>query len=185
MPIILIAGPSGEPVTAAEVKASARIDGSEFDSEIALLIAAVRQDAEHRLGRRLITQTVELVLDAFPAAEIDLGLPDVQSIASVKYLDAAGVEQTLASNAYSLVDQGAAVAPTWLLPAYGTTWPGTSAAANAVRVRFAVGYGATAAAVPAAIRQWIIVTCVAALNRCDVPEFVERLLDRYRIMRAF
>lgn len=181
MPLILISGPAGEPVTPAEVKASARIDGSEFDSEIALLIAAVRQNAEHRLGRRLITQTVELVLDAFPDAEIDLRLPDVQSIVSVKYLDAAGVEQTLASTAYSLVDQGAEVSPTWLLPAYGTSWPDTIAAANVVRVRFTVGYGDAAASVPSAIRQWIIATCAASLNRCDVPEFIERLLDGYKV----
>lgn len=176
MPITTITEPAGEPVTSAEVKASARIDGSEFDSEIALLIAAVRQDAEHRLGRRLLTQTVELVLDAFPAAEIDLRLPGVQSIVSVKYLDAAGVEQTMAGTTYSLVDQGAEVSPTWLLPANGTSWPATIDAANAVRVRFLVGYG-DAADVPAAIRQWIIATCVATLNRCDVPEYIERLLD--------
>lgn len=181
MPLILISGPAGEPVTSADVKTSARIDGTEFDSEIALLIPAVRQDAEHRLGRRLITQTVELVLDAFPAAEIDLRLPDVQSITSVKYLDAAGVEQTLASNAYSLVDQGAEVSPTWLLPANGTSWPSTLDAANAVRVRFVVGFGSTAADVPAAIRQWIIATCVATLNRCDVPEFIDRLLDGHKV----
>lgn len=181
MPLILVSGPAGEPVTSAEVKASARIDGTEFDAEIALLIPAVRQDAEHRLGRRLITQTVELVLDAFPAAEIDLRFPDVQSITSVKYLDAAGVEQTLAGTDYSLVDQGAEVSPTWLLPANDTSWPSTLDAANAVRVRFVVGFGDTADDVPAAIRQWIICHCVASLNRCALPEYVDRLLDRDRL----
>lgn len=181
MPLILISGPAEEPVTAAEVKASARIDGSEFDGEIALLIAAVRQNAEHRLGRRLITQTVELVLDAFPAAEIDLCMPGVQSVTSVKYLDATGTEQTMAGSAYSLVDQGAEISNTWLLPASGTNWPGTLAAANAVRVRFVAGYGSAAADVPAAIRQWIIALCAAALNRNDVPEYIDRLLDGYKV----
>jgi SPP1 family predicted phage head-tail adaptor len=114
MPLIDISGPAGEPVTSAEIKASARIDGAEFDSQIAIIIPALRHQAEARIGRRLITQTVELVLDEFPVADIDLTLPNVQSVISVKYLDVAGVEQTLASNLYSL---DASSTPCWLLPA--------------------------------------------------------------------
>jgi len=189
MPLIEISGPAGEPVTSAEIKAAARIDGSEFDSQLAIIIPALRHRAEALTGRRLITQTVELVLDAFPAADIDLLLPNVQSIVSVKYIDTAGVEQTLASNLYSL---DSASTPCWLLPAYGTDWPETLATANAVRVRFTVGYGAGAANVPYDIRLWLIAHAAQVLR---VPEgitqgdlrelpFVDHLLDAHKVWRA-
>ena len=91
MALITITGPAAEPVTVAEVKEAARADGTDLDSQIALLIPAFRRQAEHLQGRRLITQTVELVLDAFPPdTDIDLLLPDVQSITSVIYTDEAG-----------------------------------------------------------------------------------------------
>ena len=189
MPLIDISSPAGEPVTSAEIKASARIDGTDFDSQIAIIIPALRRQAEARIGRRLITQTVELVLDAFPVAEIDLTLPNVQSIVSVKYLDVAGVEQTVASNLYSL---DASSTPCWLLPARDTDWPATLAAANAVRVRFVAGYGATAASVPDDIRLWMIAHACQVLR---LPEgitsgtlaplpFVDRLLDCHVVWRS-
>lgn len=189
MPIIDIQAPAAEPIAPADVKASARIDGAEFDSQLAIIIPALRRHVEGRLGRRLINQTVELVLDRFPAAEIDLQLPSVSSIVSVKYLDANGTEQTLASNAYAL---DAASYTAWLMLAYGQQWPETIDAANAVRVRFVVGYGAEAAAVPEDIRLWMIAHAVQILNAPDgqgdgsikpLP-FVDGLLDYYKIWRV-
>ena len=189
MPLIDITAPAAEPVTATEVKAAARIDGTEYDAQIAIIIPALRGLAEQRLGRRLITQTVEIVLDAFPAEEIDLQLPDVQSITSVKYLEAtAGAETTLAATEYSL---DADSTPNWLLPAVDTEWPDTFDTTNAVRVRFVVGYGAASTDVPQDIRLWIIAHAAQALNAPDgltlnnlapLP-FVDRLLDRHTCMR--
>ena len=141
--------------------------------------------AEARTGRRLITQTVELVLDAFPAAEIDLLLPNVQAITSVKYNDAVdGTQQTLASDQYALDD---ASTPCRLLPAYDVEWPDTWDTANAVRIRFAVGYGDAANAVPHSIRQWIIAHTIASLQSpsggyAPLP-YVDGLLDAYRVVR--
>jgi len=118
--LVTVTGPAAEPVTSAEIKASARIDGTEFDTQIAILITAFRQQAEHQQGRRLITQTVELILDAFPdEEEIDLLLPDAQSIMSIKYLDTAGTEQTLSGTVYALdVDS----TPSRVLLKYGQQW---------------------------------------------------------------
>lgn len=189
MPLIDIQAPAAEPIAPSDVKASARIDGTEFDSQLTIIIPALRRQAEGRLGRRLINQTVELVLDRFPAAEIDLQLPGVSSIVSVKYLDANGTEQTLASNAYAL-DSASYTA--WLLPAAGQQWPETMASANAVRVRFVVGFGAAAADVPEDIRLWMIAHAVQLLNNPDgqgdgsikpLP-FVDGLLDNYKVWRV-
>lgn len=194
MPLIDIQAPAVEPIASADVKASARIDGAEFDSQLAIIIPALRRQVEGRLGRRLINQTVELVLDRFPAAEIDLQLPGVSSIVSVKYLDGAGAEQMLASNAYAL---DAASYTAWLLPASGQQWPETIAAANAVRVRFVAGYGAAASAVPEDIRLWMIAHAVQILSNPDgmlsgeglmaasrALPFVDGLLDYYKIWRV-
>ena len=190
MSLIEITAPAAEPVTAADVKAAARIDSdiTAFDAALALILPGLRRQAEARTGRRLITQTVELVLDAFPAAEIDLQLPDVQAITSVKYLDAVdGTQQTLDANLYMFVDE----APGWLLPAYGTDWPATYDTTNAVRVRFTVGYGDAASDVPDEIRLWIIAHCVQMLqspaglgasNMAPLP-FVDGLLAAHRFIR--
>ena len=141
-------------------QAKTHIDGTEFDTQIAIIIPAIRAAAEQELGRRLITQTVEMVLDEFPSEEIDLILPDAQSITSIKYLDDSGVEQTLAGSVYAL---DADSTPSRVLLKYGQAWPSTQDVQNAVRVRFVVGYG-DAAAVPSNVKLWIIAQCCAALK---------------------
>lgn len=189
MPIIDILAPDTEPVTTDEVKASARIDGTEFDAQIPVVIKALRRLAENRLERRLITQTVELVSKSFPIDEIDLVLPNVQSIVSVKYIDTNGQQQTLAGSAYILCGD---LTPSLLQLAYGTSWPATRVQKDAVRIRFTVGYGDNAADVPEDIRLWIIAHAVQALQSPDgladgnlkpLP-YVDGLLDGCKVWRA-
>ena len=82
-----------------------------------------------------------------------------------------------------------AQSPSWVLPAYGTTWPSTYGIANAVRITFTAGY--SAALIPAPVKAYIL----AALGTCyanrehtaqadRVPKsisFLDSLLDRYRV----
>ena len=191
MSLINIIDPAIEPVTVDEVKLSARMDADNtaLDSQITLIIKALRRMAESRLQRRLITQTVELVLDDFPDAEIDLLLPDVQSIVSVTYIDITGTQQALPNTAYSL---DPSFVPCYLFPAHGTEWPATYDSANAMRVRYTVGYGPAATDVPEDIRLWIIAHAVQAARNPDgfslanlqPLAFVDQLLDDQRIMRV-
>lgn len=190
MPLINITPPDAEPVTVDDIKVSARLDASSFDDHLAdLLIPGLRREAEHRLGRRLITQTVELVLDAFPSGAIDLLLPDAQSITSIKYLDSNSVEQTYPDTAYAL-DRDSAPCRVLLNP--DETWPATATVPHAVRVRFVVGYGDSPADVPANIRLWIIVHVIQALdnpsgaiaNAMQPLLYVDHLLDAERFYRA-
>ena len=53
MPIKLITGPSVEPVSIAEVKTSARIDGTEFDTQATIAIAAIAPISPHSLSPSL------------------------------------------------------------------------------------------------------------------------------------
>lgn len=186
MTIIKIAGPTEEPVTLEEVKLFLRVDGTDEDALIEGLIASAREAAEHLTNTSLCTQTLERVIDAFPEVEIELGSPPVQTIVSVKYIDTTGAQQTLDSSAYSLDKDRA---PGWVLPAVDTEWPDTLDTANAVRVRFTAGVDA--AAVPKAVKTWIMLR-VGTLYRfreqfqagavADLPNrFADSLLDSARV----
>lgn len=186
----LITAPIFEPVTLAEAKLHCRIDGTDDDTLVTSLIVAARQAAENRTGRVLITQTWELQLDAFEA-EIELPNPPTQSVVSVKYLDTAGADQTLAGTEYLL---DATSEPGLLVPAYGKTWPSTYAVPNAVKVQYKAGYGDAAASVPHGVKQWMLLAIgtwyanreamvSGALTSRDLPStFFDALLDPYRIM---
>lgn len=146
-----VTAPTTEPVSLAEAKAHLRVDTNDEDAYISNLIVAARQWAENYTRRRFITQTWDYYLDEFPAC-IEVPYPPVQSVTSVKYNDADGAEQTLASSGYR-VDSTSL--PPRISPSYGNSWPATRSESNAVVVRVVVGYGA-ATAVPQAIKQAIL-----------------------------
>ena len=189
MTIKLITGPAAEPISLAEAKSHLRVVGTEDDALISLLISSARQSAEHETGRALVSQTWELVLDAFPTSEIVIPAAGVLSVASVKYLGTDGIEQTLSGAAYVL---DAEDAPAYLLPAAGYSWPDTADAANAVRVRFLAGFGAASSDVPASIRHWMLLHIgtayaqregvAAGVPVADLPgRYHAALLDAWRV----
>lgn len=186
--LIRITAPASEPVSLTQAKAHLRVDHTDDDTMIGAMIQAAREAAEHQTGRALVTQTWELVLDAFPAAEIELVKPPVQSITSITYEDTAGATQTLSATAYALA---AYDTRGWVIPDVDTAWPGTYGAVGSVRVRFVAGYGA-AAAVPTSITSWMLLQIGAAYrNReafasgqsvSELPNrWVDSLLDAFRV----
>lgn len=188
MALRLITAPTALPVSLADAKLHLKVDHDADDALITLMLKAAARSAEQELNRALMSQTWELRLDAFPAAEIELPMPRVQSISSVAYTDAAGAEQTLAGSAYTLDPD---VLPGWLLPALGTTWPDTRDQANAVRITFVAGYGNTPESLPEDVRVWILLHLAAAYrNReafsagvsvAELPDrFFPALLDAQR-----
>lgn len=190
MSLKLITAPSVLAVDLAAAKAQLRLQsGTAEDAFISRLIRAATARAEHETGRAVMQQQWELIIDAFPAdgAEIGLAHPPVMSVNAVQYLDEAGALQTLAPSAYAL---DADSLPGWLFPAVGTTWPATQEAANAVRVRFTCGYGATAADVPDGLVDWIMVQVATLYDHRDLVALAKadsdaasygmRLLDPFR-----
>jgi uncharacterized phiE125 gp8 family phage protein len=187
----LITGPAVEPITLAEAKLHLRIEDAVTadDDLITSLIVAARQAAEHECRRALITQTWELSIDAFPACEIELPQARLIDITSVTYIDAAGDSQVLDAAAYTTdTDQE----PGWLLREVDTDWPDTLDTANAVRVRYRAGYGATAASVPDAIKAWMRLRIGALYRHREelsgvasyklAERFSDSLLDPFRIV---
>lgn len=129
-----------EPVTTAEAKAHCKVDTSDDDTLIAALITAAREYAEHETGRAFAPQTLEMALNAFPdcnADWIDLDMPPVASVSSVKYTDTAGDEQTMDSGDYALSVYGESRR---ISLAYNVSWPITQDIPDAVRIRYVTGY---------------------------------------------
>ena len=195
MTLKLVTAPATEPLTVAECKAHCEITASDWDSWFNTAIPAARMLAEHQTGRALIVQTWDQWLDSFRDSQgvalgsIPLMAPAV-SITTFTYIDTAGDQQVLAETTDYVLDT--ARDPGYVVPAYGTSWPDTYATINAVRVRFVAGY-ANAAAVPAAIRHWMLMqiaamfahreafTAAAATMPAELPNrFVDALLDPYR-----
>ncbi len=183
----LVTAPVNPVLTTAEVKAHLRIDGADEDTYLDNLRDAAVAWVEQYLDRQLITQTWDVSLDEFDGAiEIDRLYP-VQSVVSVKYIDAADVEQTVAGSNY-YVD--ALAYPVMIKPV--NTWPGTHERPNAVTVRLTVGYGDNASDVPEPIRQAALLlighwdahreAVVVGTITAQVPMAVEMLLGPYRLI---
>jgi uncharacterized phiE125 gp8 family phage protein len=196
MTLKLITAPAAEPVTTDEAKLHLRVTHSADDALIATLVSAARQHAEHLMGRSIITQTWERVLDAFPAVEIKVGgspAGPVAAITSVSYTDTAGATAVLDPADYTLDD---VAEPGFVLPSAAlSTWPATYDTVNAVRVRFTAGFGASGAAVPGPILAYIKLRVgtlykfredvAAGVSVADLPgHYSERLLDPFRAWGA-
>lgn len=189
MSLKLITAPSTYPVTLAEAKLHCRVDIADDDTLITALITAATEMAEQKTGRAIMTQTLELTLDAFPEA-FELTRVPVQSITSVKYYDTTGTQQTLSNTLYAL-DAADDFGFAYISPVYAGVWPDTRDQINAVAVRYVAGY-ADAASVPQSIKNWILLmvsTMYAnreteayssrAVSTTVQMQFVDRLLDRY------
>lgn len=201
MALIRIAAPASEPLDLATAKLHCRVDGNDEDALITALIVAAREQAEHETGRSLVTQTWELVHDAFPEA-FALRKAPIQSVTSIKYLEGqwqfdeqemidvlVAVERTLDPSDY-LLDKDSE--PGYVVPGYGKAWPASFAVPNAVRCRYVCGYG-NAAAVPQAIKQWMLLAIGTMYAQREtfagqvysIPDrFWSGLLDPYRLYEA-
>lgn len=138
------------------------------------------------LGRALVQQTWRQDFDDF-AGRLPLPLSPGMGITSITYYDAADQQQTLASSNYRLLtdELGPYVAR---LP--DVTYPSVSTHREAaVSVLFTAGYGASASAVPASIREAMMLLvahwyrnreAVVPAAMSDLPMGVQALLTPYR-----
>lgn len=124
------------------------------DTLITGLIKAAREYCEGYQNRAYITQTWELILDAFPDTYFQIPLPPLQwavvADMSITYYDTALGSHVVATADYQVdVDSYKGR----VCPAYGKSWPATILRPmNGVIVQFKAGYGAAAANVPEHIR---------------------------------
>lgn len=173
--------PTEEPVSVIECRDAARLSTTQLDTLIEeVYIPAARRICEQRTGRSLVTQTLRLGMDAWPAdGEIELRRGPVQSVTSIKYIDVAGVQRTLATTVYELdADDDFDAAEIRLR--WGQSWPTIYGTDDCIEVLYVAGYG-VASEVPADVRAWIL-TAVAEMIKtgsADIPQgFCGGLLDR-------
>lgn len=190
MPTIKITDATVEPLTLAEAKAHLRETQTETHNDlyIASLITTVRQAAEDRLQRTLLTTTWQRTLDRFPAcsAGVELYMPRVISVVHVKYVAPDGTLTTLDPAAYELENTAE---PGLLLPAHNTSWPATRVRPGAVQIQYTAGYGATADKIPQPIVHWIKLALTdlygtrrRSAERPALPQdFAEGLLDHHKV----
>lgn len=146
--------PAAEPVTATEAKYHLRMQGVTLDSdetaELASITKAARLMAENFTRRKLITQTVVGYMDDWEQF-VTLGVSPVTAITSVKYLDTAGAEQTLATTEYSTD----LVSANPRINFHGNLPDLKDDAYNRVYVTMTAGYGAASTNIPEDIRSAI------------------------------
>lgn len=204
----LVSAPAVEPLDVTTAKNHLRVDVTDDDILIGLLIVAARQYAEQITGRSFISQQWKFVADRFPGGQSwqsepfgeDFSLPanafllekgPVQSIDSIKYIDTGSIQQTVAPSVY-VADFSGTLAR--VAPRFGQIWPVPLPQIGSVEVTFTAGYG-LAAAVPQGVKQWLLLRIgVLYENREEVVigrsvtvtplPFVDGLLNPYRIVRA-
>ncbi len=191
MKLSLVTAPAVEPLLLAQVKDHVRVSGTDEDALLGQLISTVTSHLDGWagiMGRALITQTWDLFLDWFPW-EIAVPLPPLQSVTTVKYTDNDGVQQTLATDQYTVVSQGNSTGK--IVQAFGKTWPSTRTVPGAVEVRFVAGFGDSWNDVPLDIRHAMLILIgqmyefreqvVTGTMVSRLPDIQQSLLFKYRV----
>jgi len=110
-----------EPVTTAQAKTHARIDISDEDTYVDLLVTAARVHCENFCRREFIGRTYKWFYTDWPNDNaFNLPRYPVNAVSSIQYYDVDGAQQTLASSVY---DVGLYSIPNqiWLKP--DQDWP--------------------------------------------------------------
>lgn len=139
--VIVIERSGANAVPIADAKLHCRVDTDEEDLSIDLMIDAAHDHLCRQYDLSILPQTLELRVDGFGCEPIDLARPPVVAVESVKYDDADGAEQTLATSAYrvlDLTDGRKSIA----LPS-GGSWPVVRDHGASVRIRYTAGYQTT------------------------------------------
>lgn len=175
--LVCVTPPTVAPLDLAAAKEHLRVDADDDSADLQqLLDAAVGTiDGPNGIGIALCPQTWRLSLDRFPAL-IVLDLGPVLSVSSVKYLDGAGVLQTLDPSAYRVdLDQSPAV----IAPVRGTCFPPVLCQPGAVKVEFVAGYETVPPLLIAAIK--FILRAMYDDPNAEIPPGAQRILDRFAV----
>jgi uncharacterized phiE125 gp8 family phage protein len=186
MNLKLITPATTEPVTLTEAKSHLRITDSNNDTYITAIIKPARIKCENLTGRSLAPQTFELILDNFPYEKIEIPMPPVTTLSSIKYKDSDGIETEWTSSEYIFYDSEPAV----IVPAYGYSWPSfTPYPMGAVKVRYVAGH--TAANIPVPVKQAILLlighlfenreAVISGNELKEIPLGINSLLFDYKI----
>src|SRR5438045_4688762 len=148
MPLYLVHADPDEPLVLDTVKLQVKLptgvsDYPENPLIEDILIPAVRQRCERATGRGCREATYDWKRNGFPACGwLEFPYPPLQSVQFVKYLDTAGVLQTLTKDVDYVVSAPGGEKPARgrIARAANTVWPATLDQIEAVTIRFVCGY---------------------------------------------
>lgn len=202
MGLTLVTAPVSDPVTLAEAKAHCRLTNDVQNGLLAGYLMAARQYAETYTRRAFVTQTWDYTIDDdWPQAvdrdvrstrdRILLPKAPAQSVSALTYFDTSGIEQTLATDQYRVLNTNQERGEAYVDPAYGIVWPAVRRQSQAITVRFVCGYDPVLNPFPEPIRQAILMlaghwfevreTVNIGNITTDIPFATEALLFPYRI----
>lgn len=188
MGLLLLEGPEEDAVSLEEAQRQVRSSSSLDDADLLSYVAAATHSCEAHCRRRFVTQSWRQTFDRWPDKALVLAHPPLATVESVKYIDAAGDEQTLDESVYRM---RAMETPGEIVLAYGQSWPTARAELDAIRVEFTCGFGA-AADVPDEIKRAILMLVgtlyanhesVSPTQLVPVPHGVELLLGPWTVRR--
>ena len=186
MPTIQISTPAVEPVTLQFVKDHTIIEEADDDALILSYIEAARRSVEQKLVRSLITRQLRHIRTGLPSV-IELERPPLISVEEIKYIDGAGVWQTLPPALYNVHSDDT---PGRVVCAYGSTFPIPRSEHNNVEIDYTAGYGAAPEDIPITIRQAIAMMVahwyqnrepLAERAMLPVPMTIDHLLNPDRV----
>lgn len=126
------------------------------DPELASVIPDARERCEALTHRQFIKAQYQLTAPCWPYADgfIEVPRPPLMEVASIRYLDTAGVWQTWATDQYEVsAPKGQMARRGRIRPAYGVSWPSLQDALEAVEVTFWAGYGPHRGDVPGTLKR--------------------------------
>lgn len=149
----LVTGPASFAVSDAEMEAHARLHGQPAE-QYQLYVRAAQAYVETITGRKLVTQTWRMYLDAWPLGDrIKMPFGQLQSVTHVKYTDSAGVERTFDADKWEI---STSRDPGLLALSYAQIWPTlTLRVLDPIEIQFVCGW-TTAADVPYDLRAAIL-----------------------------
>lgn len=192
MTIRVLVKPVVDALQLEEAKSWCRIDDTNSDGDVRMLIAAMWRYAENLTLRAYVQRTLELILPCWPAVKvegysrtaIELPQPPLVQVDSITYIDINGDSQILDADQYVV---HAWREPGVIVPSYGVSWPSVRGDLDAVRVQYIAGYAPTGSPtdyrenVPPQVKQWM------KARIATLYEHREQLIrsDQVQIPRAF
>lgn len=138
--------PATPAVTAAELRAHLRIDSTDYDTQLALLVESATDVIERYASKALINREVTAYFDSFD--DLRLPLSPASSVSSVSYIPAGEDTYTTLSSDYYRLDSGGQNSEILAKSAYSFPIIGTG---SAVKVVYTAGYGSSSSSVPEAL----------------------------------
>lgn len=189
-----------EPITTAEAKTHLRVDHANDDTYIDALITAATDYTEEITGRSLVTKSFKQFMDCFPSSDstaIQVDMPPLSSVTSIKYYDQADVEQTWTNTEY-VVDTDQAY-KSIIYPAITYSWPSPRVFPKAVTIEYVAGYADDSAspfastAIPKPIIQAMLILIahwyenreqvIVGSTIAMVPDAYDALIAPYKVRR--